>query len=439
MQKTLYSLTSGQKIIGYAGRLYPQSAVNNIGSLLLIEDTLDLQLLERTLHLCISRNDALRLRIVNSNENISLEEQFFLMNCVSQYVSDENPAPIPFVDFSGKSEADMEKTILDWNSKPIDIYNCPLYEFKMVKAHDGRYGVFVKVDHLATDAWMSMLIAVEIIEVYYALKRGEPLPPPHCSFIDYIASEEAYLNSDKYKEDEEFWLSLYEKKLPITDIGNGGVSLTGKSERKTEQLDLNVTAAIQDFCKKYQISPPSLFNTALAIHLYKLRGSEDVLFGNPVLLRSTLTEKRTCGVLVNNMNVRLQLDKNKPFHEVCACSHIDQLNMLRHMRYPQLNLMMNVFLKQNTQHIWDVGITYQSARIQTRENVKFTTKWYASGCFAMPLYITVTDMDNTGRYLMYYEYQTELFSREYVDEIHHSLLSILCKGIENPETLLKVL
>ena len=101
---------------------------------------------------------------------------------------------------------------------PINIYKGPLFEFRMVKAPDGRYGVFSKIDHLVTDEWSCILLCKEVLEVYYALLHKKELPPPLNSFMDYLPVERAYLKSPQYKADKEFWMSKYKRKPKYTSF-----------------------------------------------------------------------------------------------------------------------------------------------------------------------------------------------------------------------------
>ena len=255
-----------------------------------MEDDLDLDLLQKTIKLCVARNDALRLRLIQSDDEMDLTRQY-IFNKIRQYIADEVPADIPYVDFSKKTQQEMDEEILLWNRKPINVFESPLYEFVMVKSCDGRQGVFSKIDHMATDAWMSMMLCVEMIEVYYALNRGEALPPPAYPFIDYIAQEQAYLDSPAFGEDEAFWFSLYDSKPPATFMNDRNefvLSQKGNSVQKTFLLDTDLTSAIHVFCKTHSLSPATFFEAILAIYLYRLRDSVDVLFGSLSLLRSTL-------------------------------------------------------------------------------------------------------------------------------------------------------
>ena len=175
----------------------------------------------------------------------------------------------------------------------------------------------------------------------------------------------------------------------------------------------------------------------LGTYLYQQSGSQDVLFGNSAAMRSTLREKRTCGVMANNISVRLQLDENKPFADVCAESNLQLMTMMRHMYFPQLFFSLLIRPKLKSPYLMDSYIAYHVARIQTREKVPCQMTWYTSGGFGMEFYFNVTDLDDAGRYLLYYEYQTEALSPKRVDEVHDGLLSIVHKGLEHPDIPLK--
>ncbi len=434
-----YGLTNSQKVIGFASAIYPNSAVNNIGGSLLIEDDLDFDLLEKTLHLCIDRNDSLRLRFINSAQKADPVLQYFLLNPIKQYVSDEPHGNIGYEDFSGKTADEMDCRLLKWNRKPIDIFTSPLYEFTMIKAPDGRCGIFSKIDHMAADAWMSAMLCKEIIEVYYAQKKGKELPLPALPYTDYILSEAEYLASKRFQADKAFWRDLYKEGFKPVNLALGKKSETGATSQKIFRLDKTASQSINAFCAKNMVSAASLFNTALGIYLFRVSGISDVLFGNTCMLRSTLKEMRTCGPIVNNMNMRLRLDENKTFAEVTINSAESQLKMLTHMRYPCLDVMKDIYKTHKTRHIWDTLIGYQTGRIKTNENVRFKTKWYTSGSFAIPLYISITDLDDTGEYTLYYEYQIDCHTLEQVEAIHKGILAIINTGIACEDTPLKTL
>jgi len=456
MKKRLYPLTMGQKEIAHAAQLYPNSAVNNIGGLVLIEDELDFNLMEKVIKTVVSRNDGLRLRLVKYQQwRRILLETLYNLNCKAKHL-EINPAvkkflfveslrqkfvdnpsvKVGFVDFTGKTAQEMDDTIAQWNAQPIDVFNSPMYEFTMIKSWDGRCGVFSKIDHLATDAWMSTLLCREIVEVYYAMLRGEELPPAPITYLTVLEAEEAYLKSPQYQADHDYWMSLYPTKPHATYISGHETypySPTGKSTRKEVVLDPEMTSRIHEFAQKNQISPVALFYLTYCLYISHYGGNPDVTFLSPVMLRSTLKEKRTSGPLINSLLIHMVVDEKKTFLEACKEMTAYQTGAMRHIRYPLFNLMSEIYQKYSMNGLFDCSLSYQAARIQTKEKVRIEVKWYSSGTFSSPFFMSVTDLNDTNTYNIYYEYQTDIFTRERVDSIHESLMYIIQNGITDPD------
>ncbi|MFZ5975646.1 MAG: condensation domain-containing protein [Bacillota bacterium] len=434
MGNQLYPLNIGQRLIAYAALLHPGTPVSNIGGLLLLEDELDFDLMEKAIKLCVQRNDSLRLRMVKKKKKFPATSVLF-KDVMEQYALEDPPVNVGFLDYSDKSMAELDAALLEMNARPIDIFNEPVFEFTMVKAGDGRQGVFTKIDHIATDAWMSMMHAKEVMEVYYALKKGKELPAAAYPFLPSIEAEQAYTKSDQYQADRDFWMSKFTTKPHKTFIYGGKKypkSKTGKSERYEVRLSPDLCADINTFCRENAVSPMVLFNQLMAIYLSTVTGSPDVSFNTPAMLRSTLKEKRTCGPHVNSFLIRTQIDETRTLLEACKQMHSEHMSMLRHVRYPTLHLTMEILRKYFMRALADTLLSFQVARIQTTEDVPFETKWYPSGYYASPFTLNVTDMDNTGALFLQYEYQTGHFTGEMAEKIHRSLLALLEKSVHEP-------
>ena len=59
----------------------------------------------------------------------------------------------------------------------------------------------LNIHHLIADAWTLAFICNEIIETYSALKQNKEIETKAIySYIDYIKSEQEYLESEKYQK-----------------------------------------------------------------------------------------------------------------------------------------------------------------------------------------------------------------------------------------------
>jgi hypothetical protein len=440
MDAQLYPLTIGQRLVLHSERTYPGTPVHNVSGLLLIEDELDFGLLEEAIRLLVRRNDALRLRLVLQMKNGGFGKFYSSLlykDVFMQYVQEDPPVSVRFLDFSGRTREELDAELIRINSTPIDVTGEPVYDFTMVKAGDGRQGVFSKLHHICTDGWMSSMYARQIMDLYYALKNGEELPPAPHSFLTVIEAEKAYLQSPQYQADKEFWLSKLLTGRPHNTYISGGKRFpktrTGKSDRYEVRMDRGLSEAVGAFCRDNEISQPVLYNQLMGIRLARVSGYPDVSFTTPSMLRATLKEKRTCGPMVNFTLVRMRIDDNKTFVESCRELHAEHLSGMRHIRFPMAHAMIPMHKKYLLlAPPYDVLIAFQVALIQTKENVRFESKWYPSGYYPNPFTLNITDMDGTGTYLFQYEYWAENYSAKLVEDTHQSLMDMLGKVLHDP-------
>lgn len=437
MKKELFSLSIGQKLVAYAGRKYPGAPVNNIGGLLLFEDSLDPELLARAIEICIKRNDALRLHMHQSRRPY-LKMEILLNNVIQQYLDEIQKVEVGYHDFTGCTAQEMEDTILEWNSKPIGIFDFPLHEFKIIRTPDGRTGVFSKIHHIITDAWNSTLISKEIIEVYFALLRSEKLPEPLYSFLSYLKCEEDYLKSPQYATDRDYWMNIYGTKPTATLFkGKNKKSKTGITKRINVNLGFEKSNEINDFCIQNKLSPVTFFTFLICMCLSQFTGSHETNVASPVMFRSTLKEKKTCGPMVNFQLIRFFFNKSRTFIESCKEMEYQRLTAMRHIKYPNLHLLNAIYKKYFISELFDVFVSLTPAKIETKEKIKFESKWLHSGVFANPFSIYITDIDNTGHYNLQYEYHIDTYTTEFVKGIHENLMAFLNYGIKNPSVLMK--
>lgn len=438
MKTELLPLSIGQMGIAWLREQYPDSAVNNIGGLMLLEDQLDFDLMAKTIKLCVQRNDALRLRLQHKKKLFPYFS--ILKENISQYITDDEDIQVDFRDFTEKTTQQMNDEISAMNSELMPVYNAPLYRFTMVKAPDGRDGVFVKLDHHITDAWNSALLCREVIEIYYALLHGSELPKEHRPFKEYLDRESAYVHSAQYKIDKAFWMSRYQTAPGVTCFRKTkSKSRSADSKRLNVSLGQETTQSIEQFCRKYNVTAVSLFTMLISLCLAKYNHNPEAIISTPVMLRSTVAEKNTCGALVNLLQVRTFFDEHKSFVGTLRDMDDERLASMRHLRYPYLHLMTDIYRKYRRADFKDTMLSFPTAKITTKENVSFETRWVPSTAYANPMSLYVMDIDNTGEYSLQYEYHTDTYEFGLVSAIHTDLIACLERGLAEPEAELGII
>ncbi|MED1724560.1 condensation domain-containing protein [Brevibacillus parabrevis] len=128
----LYPLTHPQKRIWYIEMIYPGISLHNIGGIVWIKGTVDLERLEDAIHLFVERNEGIRLQL-----GVQGEKPF-------QYVGDYHRSSLKVLDFSG--EDDRVAAAKAWAeaafSQPFTLLAQPLFELVLLQLNDQKKRLF---------------------------------------------------------------------------------------------------------------------------------------------------------------------------------------------------------------------------------------------------------------------------------------------------------
>ena len=156
-----YDLTLSQDVMYFALKYSPKKSVVNIGAALWIEEEINIDLLEKALYKSIWRMDSLRLRL----KKIDV--------VIKQYVSKEETKKVKVVDFTHLSKEQIDKKLTDWTGTAFKYKDLEMYDITIIKAKDNLIGVYVKVNHVAMDAWGLTVFIRDVMDVYAAMRDNK--------------------------------------------------------------------------------------------------------------------------------------------------------------------------------------------------------------------------------------------------------------------------
>jgi len=224
---TYYDLTSAQNLLSMQQKYTLYRQCNNICTSVLFDRTLDFEVLKKAIKIAYERNDAFRVRITKDGKK---EKQYFADNGLQE---------IEFLDFSGKTQAEMENKFSAIARKRITYYNKPLSKIYLVKSFDGKTGVCFINSHIMMDSWAVTVFYKDLFEVYEALLAQRDMPKPIASYEKLMQKDLDYPNTPKYKSDYEFWKSDVDTGEPMYTDANGSVFWRNTGEkRKILRCDL---------------------------------------------------------------------------------------------------------------------------------------------------------------------------------------------------------
>lgn len=394
------NLTKPQKLI-YDMEKFAGGAISVICGSMLVKGKKDLSEIKTAVNEIYRLNDALRIRIVETDDEIS------------QTVCDYSEQEIPVLCFENKAKLDSyaEK----YAKIPLDFYG-NLCEINIVTLPT-QYGLLIKLHHIIGDAWTLSLLGTQ----FNKLINGEMVEA--FSYADYVESENTYIQSKRYEKDRAFFTEQLKKCDEVTYI-NEKQSDSLKASRKTFVIDKSIANNIKTYAAKNNTSAFMLFTTALSTYINRTKmNTEKFYIGTAVLNRNGVKEQNTAGMFVNTAPMLIELDNNKSFAENLSSVEDTAFSIFRHQKFNYGDVLSTIRNEFNfTEKLYDVMISYQNATVTGAD---IETVWYHSGMQSENLQIHIDDRDNDGIYRIHYDYLIEKFSEHKIDKLHEHICNLL--------------
>ena len=130
-----------------------------------------------------------------------------------QYYSDEAPEGIELIDFSDKTEEDVEEELLDLARSPLpNNYNdVQLYTAKLFRRPSGLDTLFFNGYHMIMDSVGLITVITYFFRVYQALVDGTELPAPGIGPEKHIEQSWKYMESKRWQADIDWWRAKFDK------------------------------------------------------------------------------------------------------------------------------------------------------------------------------------------------------------------------------------
>ncbi|MEU4770244.1 amino acid adenylation domain-containing protein [Actinosynnema sp. NPDC023794] len=224
------------------------------------------------------------------------------------------------VDLSGLPDPEeSRRSALARDRAPFDLARPPLVRFTLIRRRD-RYELALTNHHILLDGWSMPVLVREIL----ALHQGVALPPAP-SLREHLA----WLGRQDDEAARRAWADELAGARP-TLVGTGREP--APSRQLTAELPEAATAALLALARRHAVTLNALVQAAWAAVLGQLAGSDDVVFGTTVSVRSPEVPgaESTVGLLINTVPVRVVLDPVRPLVDVARALHGRHARLLPH-------------------------------------------------------------------------------------------------------------
>ena len=137
---------------------------------------------------------------------------------------------------------------------------------------DGTGGVVLTVHHIISDAQTVNQIAPKLMNFYSSFLNNTKPEFIQTSYIDYINSEQKYLQSEKYNNDKVFWENLFENSFTSASLTTKSVdsSMIFSSSRECFTISNEEMNKINNYCRLNNVSNYHFFMSVYSLYIGKV-------------------------------------------------------------------------------------------------------------------------------------------------------------------------
>ena len=416
------------------------------------EAEINFDLMQKAFNMEIERNDSLRNRFTVVDKQLK------------QYFVEPYKMTVPKKFFRSSAE---QQAFFDKDAKtPVKFKDCIPFRIYFFKTLGVGGGIYINVSHLAMDALGMVGCLFDTLRIYFALKKGEPIPAPLDSYEEYIQQEFLKLQDEKKQaKHAKFYEEYWDKDKEPFYAGVHGPEFLEKARKKQKNPNLRVPAAynplfssckqltlhidpetsknIFEYCKANSIAPESLFMFALRTHCSAINyRTDDVFMMVTCSKRATNKEKNMSGCLVQPIQVRTIISEDKTFAEALKEYTRVRTSLYRHLDYPYIkarDMSRDVYGYNLIQGPACMMFTWLPLPIDRDMGFKYSFQIHDLGAYFTPLYtMTIPDSKDKG-INVYYMYRVKLSTEEQIRKMHRNFLKTILDGIENPQITVKEL
>ncbi|OCG21787.1 non-ribosomal peptide synthetase [Gilliamella sp. App4-10] len=325
--KFFYPLMWSQQQCWIIEQLYPESSVNIIGGICIINGKIDIARLHNAMQSAIRHFDALRMQFVQADGQISsqilpFEPRTFRHITFSEPIIAQQAYPAEFANFQRKLFA-----------QPFILRENDLFELISFSCGEQQGGYFVKAHHAIVDGWSMSLLTDHLKWAYEHPNQQwtDPLPP---SYPRFLAQQQDYQNSARFIADRQWWknyineyIDCFPEKKPITETN--GIACT-------TWLAHDMIDRIYRLCDRYSCSLNLLFVALFALYRARVWGEEKGVIGLPLFNRFSREAKRCFGMFTNHMPLAYRLNSNLTFAELTMRIKTAMESGFKHSKYPSI-------------------------------------------------------------------------------------------------------
>ncbi|MFD7456446.1 MULTISPECIES: non-ribosomal peptide synthetase [unclassified Streptomyces] len=342
-------LSAAQQRVWFAQKLIADSPLYNISGFVEIAGPLDVPQFESALRQAVGEAEALHVRFGETD------------GVPWQSVETSGDWPLAVTDLSAREDgrAAALAAMRDDLVHPFNLFTGPLFVQKLFRTAPDRFLWYMRVHHIACDAFGFNLIVQRVADCYSALSEGRQIPPtPFSPLTEFLAEDVRYAESARGGKDRDHWLQRFRDAPELLALPDRPTGLWSEAHRHTTQLEPELFGAVRRLAQESGTTWQVTLTAAAAAYLGRFSGTDDVVLGFPVTGRLTPVTQATPGMASNVLPLRLAPQPRMPFTELQRYVGREMRALLRHQRYRGEDLRKDLGLGGLTRRMFGPAVNF---------------------------------------------------------------------------------
>ena len=236
-----------------------------------------------------------------------------------------------------RKKNNMEETIKEIVKEFIrffDLSQAPLLRVKIVVLSPEEHLLLFDMHHIISDGTSLGILINEFTKLY----SGEKLPRLNVQYKDFSSWQNNLFETDKIREQEEYWLGVFANKVRIPDMPvdypRDLAIQPFEANKVVFELGKDLTKKLRKMMVKNGVTLYMILLAVYTILLSKYTLQEDIVVGTPVSGRNHADLENTIGMFVNIVAMRNYPKGEKKFLEFLEEVKENSLKAFENQDYP---------------------------------------------------------------------------------------------------------
>ncbi|XXY45530.1 MupA/Atu3671 family FMN-dependent luciferase-like monooxygenase [Sorangium sp. So ce269] len=297
-----------------------------------LRGALDVPALKAALEALVRRHEALRSWVSDDGLTLLIAGE------------DEVALDVPIVALPDDEAA--RAWLRSHSAAPIDLHRAPVLQVHLLALGDRRHVLALRAHHVLVDGWSLGNLVGELGHLYTEARAGRPAElPPAAQFGEFARWQAALEGSERWAEDEAYWLSRLSGPLPTPQLPADRprpAVMSFRGERQTLHLDARLVRLAGEVSRKHGCTPFMFFFAAYALLLRRLCQQRDLLVGVAVGGRPAELGEGLVGSMSQLLPIRLDGPRDGAFADLLRAARGTLLEAFEHQAYPYARLVQKL-------------------------------------------------------------------------------------------------